>query len=333
MNARSAAAASLAAVALLVGSCAHEAVRHVTAQRPAASAQTTLAETSPVTPRPTASDRTTTDDASWADAGTTGLLRVVGVYRSCANPPAIDVRFATASQLTPGVRLVARDRHGRVLRSASHTLPVTVASTGDGAVQQRGTRATWRLLPAAGPPLPRGEAGGWTITLVSTGSSRDLAHPTQVTLPSCAAGAWLAPTIRLAVTEVSRDCTAASPMNEYVSVRLRATGLVDGLGYRLEGTGLGATVNNLEPFGTRVDKVIELSPMPDVREGAGLPPPFPSTAFTAALRLQAEGDDGFTQAERSADVFVDVPACQPGSSAAPAAPPPWNPNLPAVPTS
>ena len=153
------------------------------------------------------------------------------------------------------------------------------------------------------------------------------------TMPSCADGSWRAPSLSVAVDEVRRDCTAPSPANEYVTARIRATGLVYGLGYEVRGTVLGETVNNLPPFGTTVDRAVTLSPAPDQRSGAGPPTPFPSSAFTATVQLVGEpADDWFTRDERSAGVPVAVPACQPGSSAGPAPASPWSRRRPVLPT-
>lgn len=244
-----------------------------------------------------------------------GLLRVLTVSRSCSTPDALQVLFKAGELTRRQVRLLVVDGAGRVLRSSARPLQLTDrAPGGDGGVPFYGLRDTLTVRQVAGGVLGSPRSSGWRAVLVNADSTRALAHSTPVVVPSCAEGVWHAPSPTLEVTDVRRDCAAEPATSESFTTRVRASGLVYGQGYSIDGGATGNDLNNVpRTMAETYDGPMDFSPGVDRRPSPnGVAAPFPRTAFDVTVRLAASGPDGGwfeRRDESSAPVTVHVPAC------------------------
>ncbi|KQX69833.1 hypothetical protein ASD06_02105 [Angustibacter sp. Root456] len=220
-----------------------------------------------------------------------GLQRVLTVSRSCTAPNAVQVRFKVGELRRQQVRLLMIDRAGRLLRSSARLPSMTDAGPGsDGSVPSYGLRDTWTLRQVAGPAITAGESSGWRVVLVTADSTKALAHPNAVVVPSCRDGVWHAPTPTLEVTDVRRDCAAKPPTDGYFTAHVRAVGLVYGQIYAIDGGASGNDLNNVpRTMAESYDGDMTFTPGIDRRPSPnGVAKPFPRTAFTVTLQIGPE---------------------------------------------
>ncbi len=324
------AVAAVAAAVLTVSSCGTSTAAvsrmSATSGSPAAPASPTSTSTSPstsTTPTFPATTATGVHVRNLDGKDFEGQQRVMTVSRSCGTAGALQVRFKAGNLRRQQVRLLMIDRSGRALRSSARRLSMTdPAPGGDGGVPFYGVRGTWTLRQTAGPPLATRESSGWRFVLVTADSTKALAHPNAVVVPSCSDGVWHAPTPTLKVDDVRRDCTAKAPTNEYFTAHVRATGLVFGQHYGIDGGASGEPVNAVPRLWAETyDGDMGFAPGIDRRPSPNdTAAPFPRTAFTVTVRL---GPDAVVEAalqqrpapwfeahdETSDAVTVAVPAC------------------------